>query len=739
MLVGAVEAGAAAGRSSAGLSGVLLSVLFGAGLLAPVGLLVGVGQWLVLAALGRIPLYRRAGAFIDDAWQRYRSGDRGPVILLFALGTAAAALVAGFVAALVFVVPRLWELPEENVGQALVIGIALLGVLGSGVALLPLAGAISALLRGIDRLVRLPYPSQPALRFALFVVAPAFALLVPFLRTHRAAIGPVAAIPVLLLFLAIEGLADRLLEALARVLRPSLLTRRLLPLLAIGISLAAFLATLIGYRTESAARAGVEGGFISHGTAELFRTLTDRDHDGFSALLGGGDCDGSNPAINPLAYDEPGNGIDENCDGADSALAGDDQGPGQLRRFYGKLAPEQVRHYNVVWIVVDAVRAGHVGALGYKRNTTPYIDQLARESLLFSSARSQSSGTDMSIPSMLVGRDPARMHWEPTKRSVSIGDSEVTVAQRLSKLGYATGIIVNAWVDRYMGDYRRGYDIVRSLYDVKDWKKKATQSSPIALARAIEVIEAWEQDAARAEERKPFFLTVYFEDPHYTYVTHGKAYANFGSKDLDRYDAEIAYADRHVGFLLEHLRQKPEVWKDTIVIVTADHGEEFKEHGGRRHARTCYEEVIRVPLVVRIPGVEPERIDAPVALVDIIPTLLELVGATEGADQELTGQSLLVPALAPDKVLPNRPFQCAVHSKGAHPTGFGVRAVVVGDQKLVHDLAKERFELYDLSKDPKEKKNLAEDPSSKQALKRLQRILRQSTGHGPSTARSTNP
>jgi arylsulfatase A-like enzyme len=558
------------------------------------------------------------------------------------------------------------------------------------------------------------------------VATPLGLLLVPFLQSHHEELGAAAAPSVLVLFLALEGLCWHIV----RLLPVPEAVRAWAAPAALGLALVWTVAALLGYEAGTPVARALERAFIVQGGATLERRASDIDRDGFSSLLGGGDCAAFDGERNPAAVDIPGNGLDEDCDGADDEPADDD---GRVRRVaYGRLEARQVRRYNVVWIIVDAMRADHTGMLGYKRPTTPYIDALAKESLLFANARSQSSGTDMSIPSMLAGQDPGVMDWDTRRPFYGLGKGVLPLAERLSEHGWHSGIFVNAWINKNVGDYGRGYDVAQSLYPLKEWKTWSKRSSPLVTTRAIEFVEGWIGRGARGKE--PFFLTLYYEDPHHTYERHtDKGHAQFGNRDVDRFDGEIAFADRYVGMLLEYLRHKPDVWKNTIVVVTADHGEEFKEHGGRFHNRTCYEESIRVPLVVRVPGLAPRRIATPVALLDVVPAVLELVGLPVEGDPRLSGQSVLVPALAPDDVDPERPITCSVHSKSKGDNAFKVRAVVSGDWKLVHNLKENSHELYNLAKDPKEKKNLIWDEEHGGQLARLERLLK-STLRAPKAA-----
>ena len=155
----------------------------------------------------------------------------------------------------------------------------------------------------------------------------------------------------------------------------------------------------------------------------------------------------------------------------------------------------------------------------------------------------------------------------------------------------------------------------------------------------------------RQGEDAPFFLWLHYYDPHTPYeVPDGGT--TFGDEPIDRYDAEIAFVDQHIGRLLEALDDQG-LASTTIIAVTADHGEEFYEHGQRYHARSLFNQVIRIPLIVRHPGSPPRTIDTPVSLVDVMPTLLDLAGVE--SPPSMNGQSL-APAIRGQSDPPSRPI-----------------------------------------------------------------------------------
>ncbi len=157
---------------------------------------------------------------------------------------------------------------------------------------------------------------------------------------------------------------------------------------------------------------------------------------------------------------------------------------------------------------------------------------------------------------------------------------------------------------------------------------------------------------------------------------------------------------------MSHLRNV-DVWKDTIVIITSDHGEEFEEHGKTIHSQACYVESVHVPLIVRIPGYGAKRVTSPVALVDIVPTLVEVLDVQEGAPAT-DGQSLVVPALTPRAAPRERPIFCSIYQLLGGRRNFFTRAVRTESHSLVFEVISDQVELYDLVEDPKETVNIAE-------------------------------
>jgi arylsulfatase A-like enzyme len=261
-----------------------------------------------------------------------------------------------------------------------------------------------------------------------------------------------------------------------------------------------------------------------------------------------------------------------------------------------------LRGRDLILITVDALRADHVGAYGYARKTTPNLDRLAESGVVFDAAYSPTPHTSYAVTSLMTGK-----YMRPLVLQGMGGDSE-TWADHLRRYGFRTAAFYPPavfFIDAERFEHFRD----RGL----DFEYRKVEFAP-ASARAAQV-EAY---LRTVPEDRRVFVWVHLFEPHEPYEAHAEY--PFGDRDIDRYDAEIAAADAGIGAVIAAMRA---VRPQATAIVTADHGEEFSEHGGRYHGTTVYEEQVRVPLVIDAPGLfKPHRVAAPVELVDLLPTVL---------------------------------------------------------------------------------------------------------------------
>jgi arylsulfatase A-like enzyme len=324
---------------------------------------------------------------------------------------------------------------------------------------------------------------------------------------------------------------------------------------------------------------------------------------------------------------------------------------------------------SLVLLSIDALRADRLGAFGYERPVTPSLDAFAAASVAFTRAYAPSPTSSFSIPALHAGRpmEPLLLAGEPLP---------ATLADRLGAAGYRTIGLYPAKI------FSAGPELMGRLE-----RSAFGFDTSVALTMEAEADARATRTALAAEAGRPVFLWVHFYDPHLPYECHGEP---FGADPADCYDAEIRHVDRSIGRLLPWLVEQLD---DPVVVITADHGEAFGEHGRLYHSADLYDEQIRVPLLLRVPGVEPRRIDAPVSIADIPATLLAL--AVGDAGRTCPGHDLR-PLMIADA--PASPVTASIR---------GRRAIIERTLKLMcSDWPGGPCALYDLAADPGETRNL---------------------------------
>jgi len=698
------------------------------------GLLVGVGFGLVealdLLQRGLAPANARAGFVL-----LIMLGDGG----LAALVCAVALLVVRLLAWRGHAVGRAWSNPvravmgldtDVDAGAHVFAGVGAFvvgaGALAAGVGGLSYwaqkafnARELASVLVGVLALLIVPVAAGLGAAVRAALLALARGLLRPLARDRLAGGLPWVAVVVTALVLGLRG-AEPLLKGTD--LRPALYplvmagTGLTLSLLlhgrawagartaAIGLA-AALLAAVVGVGASPTAEAGppvLERSALTGRAVVLVRAAMDGDKDGFSRVLGGGDCNDARADVFPGALDIPDNGVDEDCSGADFHV------PPRAPDVHAAPLPEGMAPFkNVLLVVVDTLRQDRLHLFGNARPTTPYLDQLALSSSVFDNAYANGVRSHRSIPSILTGRYPSRLKMaEGRTELMTLLPVNTSVAERLTPLGYgAACFILEKYFEGQEG-LTQGFDFFnprRVDPNYRDWSRPQGEGVANAAMRWIS-----------AQGDRPWLAWTHLYDPHlYWHDTP------FGTDELARYDAAVAYVDAQLGRLIDFVKTLP-TGEQTLIIITADHGQGLGTHGEYGHGQNLWQEDIRVPLLIHAPGFPAQRIKTVVENVDIVPTILNLLGKTQGVDPLLDGKTLVPWMTLGDAAAKGWPGVAFVEGLTDQKQPKNRRAVVRGNEKLLLDLNVGSTQLFAVDVDVLEKNNLAaERPDAVKDLKAL--------------------
>ncbi len=366
---------------------------------------------------------------------------------------------------------------------------------------------------------------------------------------------------------------------------------------------------------------------------------------------------------------------------------------------------------NVVFIVIDTLRADHLGSYGYERGTSPNMDLLVSRGVRFANVEAQSSWTKTSMASLWTGVFPPRTGV--TRFHHAIPDGARLPAEILLEAGFKTaGLWRNGWVAPNFG-FGRGFESYYRAHDTQIARRELEAHRPgQAIGGTDEDLTQAAREYLRSYGHERFFLYVHYMDVHQFAYDQEAADLGFGTRHMDAYDAAIHWTDRNVAWVLAELEEL-DLFEKTLVVIASDHGEAFFEHDIEGHARDLYRETTEVPLLFIPPFILDEGIvvEPLVRNVDVWPTILDMLGLPPlaGAD----GQSLLpmiVAAGRGQEVVAPEPAIAFLdtHWGRTEEEPNPLISVRRGGKRLLLRPEKDHTEAYDIDADPGEQENLAD-------------------------------
>ena len=367
-------------------------------------------------------------------------------------------------------------------------------------------------------------------------------------------------------------------------------------------------------------------------------------------------------------------------------------------------APRPAR-YNVVVIAIDSLRADRMAWNGYPKKVAPRLEAFAAQAVSYTRFFSLSSYTAMTFSGFVAARYPSEVPRSGYFFS-NIPDDVRTFPEVLQDGGVRTlGGHAHWYFNKDKAGMHQGFDVWELVEGIK--KSNATDEN-ITSPQHLEM--AMRQLGGQAGDGKPFFAWYHFTDPHDMYMGHPGT-PSFGAGAAGAYDGEVHFTDAHVGKLIDFIDGQP--WGErTAIVITSDHGETFGEHDMYRHGFELWQELVWVPLLVRVPGVAPRQIAEPRGGIDLPPTILELMGV-EG-DASFRGRSLVSEIRGTAEG--ERPIIVDLPRTSDNDRR---RALIVGKHKIIAYGDDRYFKLFDLEADPREQNDLAS--SDKKLFEQMRR------------------
>jgi arylsulfatase A-like enzyme len=377
--------------------------------------------------------------------------------------------------------------------------------------------------------------------------------------------------------------------------------------------------------------------------------------------------------------------------------------------------PRPAKPRNLLVVTLDTTRRDYVGFMGRTPSPTPNLDRLAQHSVVFTDAYTPVPLTLPAHTSLFTGLVP-RSHGVHDNSAFKVPQNARTLAEILKDHGYSTGAAVASFVLDPMFGLDQGFD----RYDSPD--VKGGGKVELSQRRADQMVDLAIRDLTRLQQKPPFFYWLHFFDPHFPYdapVT-GPDVAPRSESNSNKvaYENEIAFVDRNFAKLFAFLGQR-ELYEDLVIVVCADHGESLGDSPESSHGYFLFDPTVRVPLFVHHPDVAPGRVDVQASLVDVVPTLVDLLGLQESEKAVAFDGIDLAPWMRdrtrepPDRALPLESWYGWLQYGWAPFDGCVDHSLKM--------LRAQHYELFDRATDPHEQTNLftPDDPRSKALARRL--------------------
>lgn len=390
-----------------------------------------------------------------------------------------------------------------------------------------------------------------------------------------------------------------------------------------------------------------------------------------------------------------------------------------------KLASLHDERFNIFFILIDTLRPDHLGCYGYERDTSPNIDKIAEEGIVFTDFYTVCPWTNPSIACLFTGLYPQAVFppaLHPKALKQRLPKELETLAEILRKEGYQTCALVDhPSISKQLG-YHRGFDEYTELFFKRGWHQWLGTKASNFLTDLSEILDKCRDN--------PFFIYLHLIYPHQPYSPpppydefFGEGFKTINPEEkegvINRYDGEIKYTDELIGDIFLDLKAR-NLLNQTYIIMTADHGEGFWEHGLWEHGNSLFNELLKVPLIIYPPGgrsAEPAKVDNMTSFVSLFPTIMDFANIKKYPKAD--GQSLmkyLKGKISKDNkkmIYGESPHSVYINAVSCQTERYKFiyhpRRPIINFSRAKNDILSNQFiELFDIKEDPAEKNNLSE-------------------------------